>query len=79
VTVWAEALKRAGDDLNGPGVKKALETLRDFDTGGLTPPITYTAEDHRPTTRSYVYIVKNGKVVLEHQGDVPRKPDWLGL
>lgn len=79
VTAWAEALRRAGDDLNGPGVKKAFETFRDFDTGGLTPPLTYTADDHRPTTKSYVYIVKGGKVVKAADGEVPKKPEWIGL
>ncbi len=79
VTVWAEALKRAKDELSGEGVKKALETFRNFDTGGLTPPLTYTADDHRPTTKSTIYIVKGGKVVKAAEGEVPRKPEWLGL
>lgn len=79
VTVWSEALRRAGDNLTTDGVKKALETFRNFDTGGLTPPITYTADDHRPTTRSTIYIVRNGKVVKEREDEVPRKPEWLGI
>ena len=47
--VWSEALKRADarGALNGPGVKAAMEELKDFDVGGLTNPITYTAADHR--------------------------------
>jgi branched-chain amino acid transport system substrate-binding protein len=79
VTVWGEALRRTGTDLTPEGVKNALESFRDFDTGGLTPPLTYTAQDHRPTTRSYIYVVKNGKVVKDREGEVPRKPEWLGL
>jgi branched-chain amino acid transport system substrate-binding protein len=79
VTAWAEALKRAKDELTGEGVKKAFETFRDFDTGGLTPPLTYTADDHRPTTRTFIYVVKNGKVVKAADGEVPRKKEWLGL
>jgi branched-chain amino acid transport system substrate-binding protein len=79
VTAWAEALKRAKDELTGEGVKKAFETFRNFDTGGLTPPLTYTADDHRPTTRTFVYVVKGGKVVKAAEDEMPRKPEWLGL
>ena len=52
--VWSEALKRADAKgaLNGPGVKAAMEELKDFDVGGLTNPITYTAADHRPSTKT---------------------------
>ena len=79
VTVWSEAVKRASGELTGPGVKKALESLRNFDTGGLTPPISYTAEDHRPTTRCAIYEVKAGKMARVGEYEVPRKKEWLGL
>ena len=79
VTVWAEAVKRAGGDLTGPGIKKALESFKSFDTGGLTPPISYAADDHRPTTRCAIYEVKDGKLVRVGEYEVPRKKEWLGL
>ena len=46
--VLTEALKIADKkgQLNGPGVKAALETLKDFDTGGLTAD-----EDHHHADR----------------------------
>ena len=47
-----EAIKRAGPNLTGESVKKALESLKEFDTWGITPPFTYTNEDHRPTNRA---------------------------
>jgi len=78
VMVAAEALKRSRDDLTGEGVKKALESLRDFDTWGLSQPFTYTAEDHRPTTKSKLYIIKGGKLVPTRDVEVPRNPAWLG-
>ena len=48
---------RRGHQARGPepdrrGVKKALESLKEFDTWGITPPFTYTSEDHRPTNRA---------------------------
>jgi len=79
VTVWSEAVKRAGSDLTPAGIKKALETLRNLDTGGLTPPISYTPDDHRPTTRCAIYETKGGKLVKVGELEVPRKKEWLGL
>lgn len=79
--VWAEGLKRAdkAGQLNGPGVKAALETLKDFDMGGLTSPVTYTPDDHRPSTKTPVYQIQGGKLVKVAEYDMPRKPEWLGL
>jgi len=80
-TVWLEALKRAdkAGQLNGPGVKAAAETLSNFDLGGLTSPITYTSKDHRPSTKTPIYMVKGGKLVKVAEYDMPRRPEWLGL
>ncbi|TMA25763.1 MAG: ABC transporter substrate-binding protein [Deltaproteobacteria bacterium] len=81
VLVWSEALKRAdkANKLDGPGVKAALETFKDFDLGGLTNPVTYTATDHRPSTKTPIYIIKGGKLVKVKEYDMTRKPEWLGL
>ncbi|HTP52271.1 MAG TPA: ABC transporter substrate-binding protein [Anaeromyxobacteraceae bacterium] len=81
VLVWSEALKRAdkAGQLNGPGIKAAAETLRDFSTGGLTQPVSYTSTDHRPTTTTAIYQIKGGKLVKVAEYTLPRKPDWLGL
>ena len=81
VLVWSEALKRADKDkaLNGEGVKKALEGLRDFDLGGLTSNVTYSPTDHRPATKTPIYMIKGGKLVKVGEYDMPRKPQWLGL
>lgn len=78
---WAEGLKIADKNkqLTGEGVKKALETLKNFDTGGLVPPITYTADDHRPTTQTTIYVIKGGKMVKVEDQTTPRKKEWLGL
>ena len=81
VLVWSEALKRADkkNALTGEGVKAALETFKDFDLGGLTNPVTYTATDHRPSTKTPIYMVKEGKLVKVKEYDMPRKAEWLGL
>lgn len=79
--VWVEALKRAdkAGSLNGEGIKKAMETMSDFSVGGLAPNLTYTPTDHRPSTRTPIYIVQNGKLAKVKEYDLPRKKDWLGM
>jgi branched-chain amino acid transport system substrate-binding protein len=78
--VMKEALIRAdkSNELNGPGMKKALETLKDFDTGGLTAPISYTADDHRPNMSAKVFEFQDGKMVYKTTMELPRKKEWLG-
>ncbi len=78
--VMAEAIKRADDagELTGPGVKKAAETLRNFDTGGLTAPITYTATDHRPNLSAKIYEYSGGKMIFKGTVELERRADWLG-
>jgi branched-chain amino acid transport system substrate-binding protein len=78
VMLAVEAIKRAGDNLNGEGVKRALESLQDFDTWGLSQPYTYTADDHRPTTKGKLYMIKGGKLLPKRDVEVPRDMAWLG-
>jgi len=78
LVMW-EALKRA-KGYDGPSVKAALETLKDFDTGGLiVAPVTFTPTDHRPNTTVGIKMVdKDGKAVTVKTIVVERKPEWLG-
>jgi branched-chain amino acid transport system substrate-binding protein len=77
----AEGLKRAdkAGQLNGPGLKAALETMKDFETGGLTAPITYTDKDHRPHMTTYIKEVSGGKLVDKYTETLERRPEWLGF
>jgi branched-chain amino acid transport system substrate-binding protein len=78
---WGEGLKIADKNrqLNGEGLKKAMETMKNFDLGGLVQPITYTSTDHRSSTKSVVYVVKKGKLEKVKEFEVPRKKEYLGL
>lgn len=49
--VLVEGLKRCGDNLTGENLKNAIESIKDFDTGGLTPPLTYGPENHTGTRK----------------------------
>ena len=78
--VMVEGLKRAkaAGKLNGPGLKAALETLKDFNTGGLTAPITYTPTDHRPNTSCAIGGVKDGKIYIVKNVKFPRESKYVG-
>ena len=62
MAVMAEGIERAAKkgDVTGESIKAALETIKDFDTGGVTSPITYTSTDHRGSKALKLFQVKNG-------------------
>ncbi|MBU2547322.1 MAG: ABC transporter substrate-binding protein [Proteobacteria bacterium] len=76
MVLW-EGLKRAKRP-SGPTLKAALETLVNFDSGGLTPPLTYTPQDHRGTTACGLYGIKDGQIVLITDLNIERKSEYLG-
>jgi branched-chain amino acid transport system substrate-binding protein len=63
--VISEALKRSLQEqgFSRERVKLALEGFKDFVTGGLTPPLTITSKDHRPSVESRIFIIKDGKLL----------------
>jgi branched-chain amino acid transport system substrate-binding protein len=49
MAVMAEGIRRVlenGDELTGPNLRAALETLQDYETGGITAPLTFSSSDH---------------------------------
>lgn len=62
--VFLEALKRAGKNVSPEKLKDALESLRDFDTGGILPPVTYTPTSHMPTRKAKLYKADVQKLTL---------------
>jgi branched-chain amino acid transport system substrate-binding protein len=76
--VVVEAIKRAGPAPTGESVKQALESLKDFDTWGISPPFTFTNEDHRPTTRARLVTIKGGKLMQLREVTVNRDMKWIG-
>jgi branched-chain amino acid transport system substrate-binding protein len=64
--LMAEGIRRAASDEDGQGavtgerIKAALETLTDFDTGGVTPPITFSASDHWGEEGMRLFQVQGG-------------------
>lgn len=78
--VMAEGIRLAAEkgDINGPNVKAALETLRDYDPMGLTPPISFYPDDHRPNMAVFLYRFENGKMKFVGSKSLKRRDDWLG-
>jgi branched-chain amino acid transport system substrate-binding protein len=76
-----EVLKIAdkNKELTGPGIKKYAEQLNNFDTQGLTAPITYTPTDHRPFMSVILAEFQSGKMVKKATIELPRKAEWLGF
>jgi branched-chain amino acid transport system substrate-binding protein len=50
-----------GKELTGENIKASLESLQGFDTGGVTPPITFSATDHRGMRGMRMFKVEGGK------------------
>jgi branched-chain amino acid transport system substrate-binding protein len=90
VLITTDAIKIADKkgQLNGPGIKAALETFRNWNPLGLDnglgrPGITYTPTDHRPSPVAQIYWIKGGKIQLLKKTDMKAKyPDkwmsWMG-
>lgn len=64
VQVLTEAIGRSLPErmLSRERVKSVLEGFKNYVLGGLVPPLTITAKDHRPSVESRIFIIKNGKL-----------------
>ena len=52
---FAEAMRRAGKDLNPDTMVEALESFKNFDTGELCAPITYGPDKHKGGSSSMIF------------------------
>lgn len=62
--LFGEAMKRAGKDLNPDSLKAAMETLSNYDTGGIFPPVNYSAKSHAPAEMVKFYKADVAKKCL---------------
>jgi len=63
--IMVEAMKRCGAELTREKFISTLESMRDFDTRGITGTITYSATDHCPL--STMRIVKANPATLHYE------------
>lgn len=52
---------KEGKELTGENIKAALESLKDFDTGGISAPISFSPDDHRGNKALRLFQVKEGQ------------------
>lgn len=62
--LFLEGLKRAGRDLTVDRFTDALETLKDFDCGGMLSPMTYTSKGHNPSEYTKIFKADVEKQIL---------------
>lgn len=63
MAIMAEGIRLTlvnGQELTGANIKANLETIENFDTGGVTAPLTFTPEDHRGNRSLTIYSVEDG-------------------
>ncbi|MFF5997108.1 ABC transporter substrate-binding protein [Lysinibacillus sp. KU-BSD001] len=59
--IQAAAEKYPEGDLTGAQIREGLESLQDFDLGGLGANLTFSADNHAGTEKVRLGVVKNGK------------------
>jgi branched-chain amino acid transport system substrate-binding protein len=76
-----EALRTAdkAGDLTPAGIRNAFELFRNFSTGGLGPPLTFTKTDHRASMAAKMYQIQKGKIVpVSDWIELPRDMEYFG-
>ena len=68
--VMLEGVRLAGDEVTGETIRGGLESIVNFDSGGLAAPVTFTSESHRGAEQVRLAEVKDGK--FEYL------TDWIG-
>jgi branched-chain amino acid transport system substrate-binding protein len=61
--VMSEAIQRVvddGDDVTGANIRAALEGIKNYDTGGITTDLTFSASDHAGNKALRMVKVENG-------------------
>jgi len=56
-----EGLERAGRDLTRDRFIDAMETITDWDSGGIMPPVSFSPTDHHAQTAGFICRLENGR------------------
>jgi branched-chain amino acid transport system substrate-binding protein len=56
-----EGLERAGADLTEDRFLDGMESIRDWDSGGILPPVSFSAEDHHAQKAGFICELENGR------------------
>ena len=66
--VLVEALKKAGPNPNGEKIRDAMNQIRNFDTKGITPPLSFAADRHKGSNGVKIYRINAERKVYEPIG-----------
>jgi branched-chain amino acid transport system substrate-binding protein len=61
--VLVQAIKGCGDSCTPETLNSALQSVSNFDTGGFTPPVSFSATDHLLPSAGTFLTLKNGKII----------------
>ena len=64
MAVMSEGIKKVldeGKEVNGENIKAALETIQNFDTKGMTAPISSSSTSHKGNSALWLYVVEGGQ------------------
>lgn len=64
-----EGLERAGRDLTEDAFLDAMESISQWDSGGILPPVSFSATDHHAQDAGFICELENGRFKL--------LTDWL--
>jgi branched-chain amino acid transport system substrate-binding protein len=67
--VLVEAIKGCGDSCTAVSLNDAMQKISNFDTGGFTPPVSFSATNHLLPSAGSFLTLKNGKI--ENSAFVP--------
>lgn len=56
-----EGLQRAGVDLSEDGFLDAMESIENWDSGGILPPVSFSATDHHAQDAGFFCELENGR------------------
>ncbi len=56
-----EGLLRSGDDLSRDRFLDAMESIKDWDSGGILPPVTFSKSDHHAQKAGFICELENGR------------------
>ena len=66
--VLVEALKKAGPNPTGEKIRDAMNQIKNFDTKGITPPLSFAADHHKGTNGVKIYRINVERKVYEPIG-----------
>ena len=56
-----EGLRRAGPELDRESFIDAMETIKNWDSGGIAPPVSFSAADHHAQTAGFICELRDGR------------------